>query len=111
MDFIAIFLAWLKEHIGVVFMGIAGATVTALTPSEKRVIDRVSGWIVGVILCAALSAPTASFLTSGDYVEVFGFIYGMGGMTLAKMLLKAIEKRSKVELESKTGIKLDDDAN
>lgn len=92
-------------------MGIAGATVTALTPSEKRVIDRVSGWVVGVILCAALSSPTASFLTSGDYVEVFGFIYGMGGMTLAKMLLKAIEKRSKVELESKTGIKLDDDAN
>lgn len=111
MDFIAIFLTWLKEHLGVVFMGIAGATVTALTPSEKRVIDRVSGWIVGVILCAALSAPTSSFLTSGDYVEVFGFIYGMGGMTLAKMLLKAIEKRSKVELESKTGIKLDDDAN
>ena len=69
------------------------------------------GWVVGVILCAALSTPTANFLTSGDYVEVFGFIYGMGGITLAKMLIKAIEKKSKVEIESKTGVKLDDDAS
>nr|DAF69041.1 MAG TPA: hypothetical protein [Caudoviricetes sp.] len=92
-------------------MGIAGATVTALTPSGKPIIDRIIGWIVGIILCSALSRPTAQFLTSGDYVEVFGFIYGMGGITLAKMLLKAIEKRSKVEIESKTGVKLDDDVS
>lgn len=92
-------------------MGIAGATVTAITPSDKSFGERVAGWVIGVILCAALSGPTAKFLTSGDYVEVFGFIYGMGGITLAKMLLQAIEKRSKVEIESKTGVKLDDDAN
>lgn len=104
-------LEWLKAHVGVIFMGIAGATVTALTPSGKPLADRVVGWVVGVILCAALSTPTANFLTSGDYVEVFGFIYGMGGITLAKMLIKAIEKKSKVEIESKTGVKLDDDAS
>lgn len=104
-------MEWLKAHVGVIFMGIAGATVTALTPSGKPLADRVVGWVVGVILCAALSTPTANFLTSGDYVEVFGFIYGMGGITLAKMLIKAIEKKSKVEIESKTGVKLDDDAS
>lgn len=86
-------------------MGVAGATVTALTSANKRVLERVVGWIVGVILCAALSSPTANFLTSGDYVEVFGFIYGMGGITLAKMLIKAIEKKS----EEKLGVDLNDD--
>ena len=102
-------LDWLKAHVGVIFMGIAGATVTALVPSGKPLADRIIGWIVGVILCAALSTPTANFLTSGNYVEVFGFIYGMGGIALAQMLIKAIEKKSKVEIESKTGVKLDDD--
>jgi len=111
VDFLAKILEWMNDHVGVIFMGIAGATVTALTPSGKPIVDRIVGWVVGVILCAALSTPTAQFLTSGDYVEVFGFIYGMGGITLAKMLLKAIEKRSKVEIESKTGVKLDDDVS
>lgn len=111
MDLMTVIAAWMKEHLGVVFMGVAGATVTALTPSQKRIADRVIGWVVGVILCAALSAPTAKFLTQGEYVEVFGFIYGMGGMTLAKMLIKAIEKKTKTEIESKTGVNLDDDVN
>ena len=102
-------LDWLKAHVGVIFMGIAGATVTALVPSGKPLADRIIGWIVGVILCASLSTPTADLLTSGSYVEVFGFIYGMGGITLAQMLIKLIEKKTKVEIESKTGVKLDDD--
>lgn len=100
---------WFKNHIGVVFMGVAGATVVALMPSNKSFKHKCAEWVIGIILCAALSTPTASVLTSGAYVEVFGFIYGMGGITLAKMILKAIEKRGKDELESKTGVKLDDD--
>ncbi|ADO14446.1 AB1gp75 [Acinetobacter phage AB1] len=111
MDFVSMILEWLKAHVGVIFMGVAGATVTALVPSGKPLAERVISWVVGVILCAALSTPTADLLTSGGYVEVFGFIYGMGGITLAKMLIKAIEKRSKVEIESKTGVKLDDDVS
>lgn len=107
MDFMTVVVEWLKTHFGVVMMGIAGATVTALTPSQKSIAERVVSWIIGVILCASLSSPTANFLTSGDYVEVFGFIYGMGGITLAKMLIKAIESRAKAEIE-KTGVKIDD---
>ena len=90
-----------------IFMGVAGATVAALTPSEKKTSDRIISWFVGVILCAALSSHTANFLTAGNYVEVFGFIYGMGGLTLAKIFLKAIERKA----EEKTGVKIDDDSN
>lgn len=98
MDLFDRILEWINSNLGVIFMGVAGATVTALTSTNKHVLERVIGWIVGVILCAALSSPTANFLTSGDYVEVFGFIYGMGGITLAKMLIKAIEKKGKEKL-------------
>lgn len=100
---------WIKTHLGELFMGIAGATVVALIPSNKNIPKRATEWVIGVILCAALSTPTSQLLTSGAYVEVFGFIYGMGGITLAKMILKAIEKRGKDEIESKSGVKLDDD--
>lgn len=100
---------WFKTHIAEILMGIAGATVTALITPQKRLLDRVIGWIVGVILCTALSNPTAQFLANGHYVELFGFAYGMGGITLAKMILLAINKKSKTEIESKLGVKVDDD--
>ena len=111
MDFLEIVSTWLKDHVGMLLMGVAGATVTALTPSEKSKTDKVLGWVVGVILCASLSHPTAEALTSGRYVEVMGFIYGMGGITLSKMLLKLLDRKAKAEIEAKTGVKLDDDAN
>lgn len=100
---------WVKSHLGELFMGVAGATVVSLMPSNKSIKKRISEWIIGVILCASLSSPTAQLLTSGAYVEVFGFIYGMGGITLAKMLLKVIEKRAKDAIESKSGVKINDD--
>ena len=59
----------MNDHVSVIFMGIAGATVTALTSSGKLIMDRIVGWVVGIILCAALSTHTAQFLTSGDYAS------------------------------------------
>lgn len=103
--------AWINSNLGLIFMGIAGSTITALITPQKRVKDRVISFIVGVILCCSLSDHTANFLTHGDYVGLFGFVYGMGGMTLAKMILIAIEKKGKAEIESKAGVKIDDDAN
>lgn len=109
MDFMSVVAEWFKDHIGMIMMGVAGATVTALTPSQKSIAERVVGWVVGVILCSALSTPTANYVTNGSGVEVFGFIYGMGGITLAKMITKAIEGRFKSEIEGKSGVKIDDD--
>ena len=43
MDFLAKILEWINDHVGVIFMGIAGATVTALTPSGKLIMDRIVG--------------------------------------------------------------------
>lgn len=102
---------WFKDHIAEILMGVAGATITALITPQKRFIDRVVGWVVGVILCSSLSTPTAQLLTNGQGVELFGFIYGMGGITLAKMFLSAIEKKGKAEIEANTGVDLDDDVN
>lgn len=100
---------WIKNHLGIIFMGFAGATVTSLVPSNKPLGERVVSFFVGIILCVSLAPHTANFLTNGNYTEVFGFIYGMGGITIAKMILKAIDKRSKLEIENRTGVKLDDD--
>lgn len=100
---------WIKSHLGELFMGIAGATIVSLMPSNKTIPKRIAEWTAGLILAAALATPTAQFLTSGEQAGIFGFIYGMGGITLAKMILKAIEKRGKDEIESASGVKLDDD--
>lgn len=110
MDFLEMFTTWLKTHVGVLFMGVAGATVSALTPSpHKTPKDKIYGWVVGVIMSASLSSPTANALTSGQWVEVFGFIYGMGGITLSRMFIRVIDKKARNEIEAKTGVKLDDD--
>lgn len=60
-------LEWLKAHVGVIFMGVAGATVTALVPSGKPLAERVISWIVGVILCAALSTPKVLYQSSRQF--------------------------------------------
>lgn len=104
------FLSWIEKNIELVLMGLAGATVAALI-SEKPYKEKLIGWVVGFILCLALSDYTASALTNGKWTGLFGFIYGMGGMTLAKMLLAAIEKRGKKEIEEKAGVKLDDNTD
>ena len=103
-------LTWLKANIEIVLMGVAGSTVAALI-SDKPFIERMTGWIVGFILCISLSDYTANLLTGGKWVGAFGFMYGMGGITLAKMILTAIERKGKSELESKTGVNLDDESN
>ena len=103
-------LTWVKSNIEVILMGLSGSTVAALI-SEKPYKERLIGWVVGFILCLSLSDVTANVLTGGKWVGVFGFVYGMGGITLAKMILTAIEKKGKSELESKTGVKLNDDSD
>lgn len=60
-------LEWLKAHVGVIFMGVAGATVTDLVPSGKPLAERVISWVVGVILCAALSTPMVLYHSSRQF--------------------------------------------
>lgn len=104
------FWVWFKSNIEVILMGAAGSTIGALI-SEKPYKERFISFLVGFILCVSLSDYTALFLTGGKYTGLFGFLYGLGGITIAKMILTALEKRGKTEIESKTGVKLDDESN
>lgn len=104
------FLVWLKANIEVILMGAAGATIGALI-SEKPYKERLISFLVGFILCVSLSDYTAMFLTGGKYTGLFGFLYGLGGISIAKMILTSWEKRFKTEIKSKTGVDLDDDAH
>lgn len=104
------FWFWLKSNIEVVLMGAAGGTIGALI-SEKPYKERAISFFVGFILSVSLSDYTAMFLTGGKYTGLFGFLYGLGGITIAKMILTALEKKSKHEIENKTGVKLDDESN
>lgn len=89
-------------------MGLGGASV-ALFVSDKHWKEKVASFVVGLILCSTLAPITADVLTNGKFAELFGFIYGMGGMTLARLLLKTIEKKAKSTIEDTSGVKLNDD--
>lgn len=67
VDFVDMILEWLKAHVGVIFMGVAGATVTALVPSGKPLAERVISWLVGVILYAALSTLMILYYSSRQF--------------------------------------------
>lgn len=101
-------ISWFKNNIEVVFMGIAGCSISALI-SDKSYKEKIVSFLVGFILALALSGYTANALTDGAWQGAFGFIYGLGGITLAKMIHKFIEKRAKQEIENRTGVKTDDD--
>ena len=103
MELGEIIAAWIRDHVGMLFMGLGGASV-ALFVSDKHWKEKIASFIVGLILCSTLAPATAEFLTG-----LFGFFYGIGGMTIAKIIMKVVEKKAKLTLEEKTGVKLDDD--
>lgn len=108
MELGEIIVAWIRDHVGMLFMGLGGASV-ALFVSDKHWKEKIASFIVGLILCSTLAPATADFLTGGKLVALFGFFYGIGGMTIAKIIMKVVEKKTKLTLEEKTGVKLDDD--
>lgn len=109
MDFGEIILGWVREHIGVLFMGLAGAVVTLFAVPSNGWKEKISSFIVGIVLASALAPAAANFLTGGKGAAIFGFVLGLGGMTIAKIIIKTVEKKAKLTIEEKSGVKLDDD--
>lgn len=105
-----IIYSWIKANIELLFMGLSGAIIGALV-SDKPLKDKFVSFVVGFLLACSLSPYIAEWFSNGKYIGGYGFILGMGGITIARMIRTAIDNRAKSEIESKTGVKLDDEPN
>ncbi len=85
-NIISALLVWLSKHLGLVGMGLLGATLNALL-SEDRLKDRFIGFGAGFILCIALAEPVSNLIAGGKSMEVFGFMLGAIGKSTAELLL------------------------
>lgn len=98
-EILALIAVWIKDHIGMIFMGAAGSTVGALF-FDGTTKQKFMSFSVGCIMSLCLADPASKILYNGELVGLFGFCIGVSGMTLAKVLMIYIEKLAK----SKAGI-------
>lgn len=91
-EILAIAIAWLKSHVGIVVLGFLGACFSALLSKEKWQ-DRLVGALAGFILCVVFSEHAANVLANGNYPELFGFVLGSMGKSTAETLLKFVRSK------------------
>lgn len=92
-EILAMAIAWLKGHIGIVVTGFLGACIAVLLSNEKWQ-DKLAGALAGFILCIVFAEHAANVLANGNYPELFGFVLGSMGKATAETLLKFV--RSKI---------------
>ena len=99
MDYITQeFLKWVESHIGIIAMGLIGATIAFLLSNES-LRDKCIGAIVGLGLCVALSSWAAEVFAHGTHPEVFGFFWGAIGKSTAETLLAKFHKKTVDEVD------------
>lgn len=105
-EIIAMAIAWLKSHLGLVVMGFMGACLSVLLSKEKWK-DRLVGALAGFILCIAFSGHAANLLANGNYPEVFGFVLGAMGKATAETLLTFVRSKIIGTVQSRGGGNVD----
>lgn len=79
-------LEWVEAHLGILAMGLLGA-VLAFLLDQETLRNKLVGFIVGLIMCIALSDGSADLFAHGKHPEVFGFLWGAIGKSTAEILL------------------------
>lgn len=95
-EILAIMAVWIKEHIALIFSGVAGSIVGALL-FEGTAKQKFMSFVVGCIMASTLGSSASKLFYNGEMVELFGFCIGISGMTLAKILLIYIDKFAKTK--------------
>ena len=95
-EILTIILVWIKDHIGMIFSGVAGAIVGAIL-FDGTVKQKFMSFIVGFIMAQCLAEPTSRLFFNGEMIGAFSFCIGISGMTLAKILLIYIDKLAKTK--------------
>lgn len=98
-EILTLIAMWIKNHIGMIFMGVAGSIVGALL-FDGTMKQKFMSFTVGCIMAQCLAEPASRVFYNGELVGLFSFCIGVSGMTLAKVLLIYIDKLAK----SKAGI-------
>ena len=93
-EILLIISVWVKDHIGMIFTGVAGSIVGAIL-FDGTVKQKFMSFIVGCIMAQCLAEPASKMFYNGELVGLFSFCIGVSGMTLAKILLIYIDKIAK----------------
>ena len=101
-EILALIVVWIKDHIGMIFTGVAGSIIGALL-LDGTMKQKFISLVVGFIMSQCLGEPASKLFYNGEFVGAFSFCIGISGMTLAKILMIYIEKLA----NSKAGLNND----